>query len=123
MSNKYIREQLINMYGETCFLGGKPSAANPLTLHHIKPVCNGGVDTVKNGALLTESMHWLFNMIESCDPDVAEHINKYFQYYKNTRDEDARMKMSRFVLKYYTRKMKKHSKKKGTFQKKVLTNI
>ncbi len=123
MSNRYVREQLIEIYGETCFLGGLPSENNPLTLHHIKPVCNGGVDTVKNGALLTEGMHWLFNMIELKDPEFANEINEYFKYYKKTKDEDARNKMRKFVLKYYTKRIQNRPKKMETFKKKVLTNI
>ena len=123
MSNRYVRDPLIRIYGETCFLGGKPSESNPLTLHHIKSVCNGGVDTVKNGALLTEGMHWLFNMIELKDPETAKFINEYFQYYKETKDEDARKRMSKFVLKYYKKRFMNKPKKMEIFKKKVLINI
>ena len=65
MSNSYVRDLLINTYGNKCWLGGKVSHENPLTYHHIKPVRCGGRTTMNNGALLSLQKHAEFNVLES----------------------------------------------------------
>jgi hypothetical protein len=100
MSNINAKKQLIDMYGPICFLGDTPNNKNKLTYHHIKPVREGKETTIENGALLSERMHWLFNKIEKIDPKTAEYLNEYFQYYKETYDEDERIRMYYFVIRY-----------------------
>lgn len=100
MSNKLVREQLIHIYGNTCFLGGTPTPENFLTLHHISPARDGRITTIENGALITLNMHWLFNIIEREDPNMAEYINKYLVYYKETMDDEARMIIHQLFIEY-----------------------
>lgn len=110
MGNKLIRDQLIHIYGNTCFLGDTPTPDNILTLHHISPVRDGRQNTICNGALMTENMHWLFNIIESNDPMLAEHINNYIVYYKETMDDEARMIIRKVMVEYYFSWMKSRKK-------------
>ena len=81
MSNSYIREMLIDMYGESCWLKGAVSKKNPLTLHHIVPVRFGGKTTIDNGALLTVERHQLFNLLENIEPMLADEVNYYLHEY------------------------------------------
>ena len=75
MKNSYIRDLLVYYYGPTCWLGGQVTEENYLTLHHIKPVRDGGRTTLENGALLSRQKHIEFNMLERAYPEYAEKIN------------------------------------------------
>ena len=112
MSNKLVREQLIHIYGNTCFLGDTPTSTNVLTLHHIAPVRDGRITTIYNGALITENMHWLFNILESDNPIKAEEINNYLIYYKETMDDEVRMIIHEYMVEYaIKRKLAKETSK------------
>ena len=89
MKNSYVRDLLEYYYGERCWLGGIVSKDNPLTLHHIKPVREGGKTTIDNGALLSLSMHIRFNILESHYPEYAEEINGYFVEYKGEYPDEV----------------------------------
>jgi hypothetical protein len=121
MGNGNTKKQLIDLYGPICFLGDTPNNQNILTYHHIKPVREGKETTIENGALLSERMHWLFNRIERIDKETAEYINKYFQYYKETYDEDERFRMHYYVIRYYYDYLCDKPKEILTFKKKILT--
>ena len=110
-SNKTVRNKLINLYGCKCFLGDIPTDSNYLTLHHIKPVREGRITSVENGALLTRQMHWLFNSIEQLDRSTAEHINEFLKYYKETGDEEAKKAMYYFIMRYCEENMEKERAK------------
>lgn len=82
VKNKQIRNLLIYNHGHACWLNGKLTKKNPLTLHHIKPIKKGGKTTIDNGALLSKSMHERFNQLERHNPQLAKEINKYLKEYK-----------------------------------------
>jgi hypothetical protein len=118
-----IKQQLINMYGQTCFLGGSVDNKNIITYHHIKPVREGRETTVENGALLSLQMHWLFNKFELLDPEFAKELNEYFIYYKKTKDEKKRLYMYRKAITLYQILVEKKKNEKKYYKKKILHNI
>lgn len=89
MKNQYVRDLLIYYYGEKCWLFGKITKENYLTLHHIKPVRDGGKTTLENGALLTVEKHMQFNLLEENYPELAEEINCYFSYYRGNYPQEV----------------------------------
>lgn len=121
MGNRSIKKRLIGIYGPICFLGDEPTKHNVLTYHHIKPVREGRETTIENGALLTEKMHWLYNRIEKIDLETAKYINEYFKYYKETQDEDERIQMKHYILKYYYDYAQEKPREIHLFKKKILT--
>ena len=123
MGNRTIKSRLIEIYGPTCFLGDIPTKKNVLTYHHIKPVREGRITTIENGALLTEKMHWLFNRIERIDLETARYINEYFKYYKETQDQYERYLMHDFVINYYYDYARDNQPEIEIFKKKILTRI
>lgn len=89
MKNSYIRDLLIYNYGAKCWLNGKITRDNPLTLHHIKPVREGGKTTMENGALLSLRKHEEFNKLEQQYPDLAAELNMYFEIYRGQYPQDV----------------------------------
>ena len=51
---------------------------NILTLHHIKKVCEGGLATIDNGAILTKKAHRALNIVEAIDYILYDEWNKLF---------------------------------------------
>ena len=84
---KEVKQFMIILYGEICFMGGSPDKNDTLTYHHIIERCDGGEYTIENGALLTRSMHDVLNMFCMYKPDIAEQLNNNFQLYKKTQDK------------------------------------
>lgn len=94
-SNKRVKQQLIDLYGEECFIEklhlrpggykekyksqGQYKRMKQLTYHHIVKREHGGRTTVENGALLSAENHQWFNK-----QSVAEQarLNDIFQQYK-----------------------------------------
>lgn len=60
-----IREQMISIYGEGCWMGYRLDKQNPYTYHHIREARNGGKVTLDNGALLTRLAHDDLNEMEN----------------------------------------------------------
>jgi len=92
-SNKRIKEKMIQIYGEECFIDklqlrkdkqiytGKAQyeKMKQLTYHHIVPKSKGGKATIENGALLSVENHTWFNK-QSKKRQKA--MNNKFQEYK-----------------------------------------
>lgn len=121
MGNRSIKKRLIDIYGPICFLGDVPTKNNVLTYHHIKPVREGKETTIENGALLTENMHWLFNRIENVDLQTAKYLNDFFKYYKETQDEDERIRIHYYILRFYYDYAYEDQNEISLFKKKILT--
>lgn len=99
MNNKTIRLQLINIYGNICFLNGVLSKTNYITLHHITKYCITKDTSVENGALLSRFMHENLHFIENYYNNEYNYINDYLRYYKETQDSTERTKMGIYVKK------------------------
>ncbi|MGN1300689.1 MAG: hypothetical protein ACI4VC_05040 [Clostridia bacterium] len=94
MSNKSVKEQMIQIYGAECFIEklrlrqdknrkykgkGQLNKMKQLTYHHIKMKKDGGKATVENGALLSAENHAWFHQQS---PEKQAEMNKAFQEYK-----------------------------------------
>ena len=79
MTNKVIKLELIRKYGRYCMLCNRKLKEQECTLHHIKPICNGGETTEENGAIL-------------CEP--CQKIIHTFNY-----EEDGYKKLTKRILK------------------------
>lgn len=96
MRNK-VKQELINMYNNQCFLNGVIYYKNPITYHHIQAVRNGGKTTIENGALLGRLEHSMFNVIEDYNKTFARWLNEGFIEYKQTKNNLIILQMRLFV--------------------------
>ena len=71
-----VRERMITIYGEACWMGYKLSKKNPFTYHHIIEKRNGGGVTIDNGAILTRIAHDDLNRIEQARRCYYNELNK-----------------------------------------------
>ena len=86
MTSKEAKLQLIKEYGKTCFLGGIITPQNQLTVHHIKPVRQGGRTELPNLTLLARVEHDQFNYIETTNRYYGEELNLAFLELKRYYD-------------------------------------
>lgn len=101
--NQKIRKEMINKYGEKCFieelhlrdkkdiekefkLYGKKQrkVMDELTYHHIVEKCKGGATTEENGAILRNINHRWFNRLSK---EKQAEINRLFQIYKRNYEK------------------------------------
>ena len=80
-----IRERMITIYGEACWMGYKVSKKNPFTYHHIIERRNGGPVTMDNGAVLTRIAHDDLNRIEQSRRSYYKAMNELFKELNETR--------------------------------------
>ena len=80
-----VRERMITIYGEACWMGYKLSKKNPFTYHHIIEKRNGGGVTIDNGAILTRIAHDDLNRIEQARRCYYNELNKLFKELNETR--------------------------------------
>ena len=94
-SNTRAKQQLIEIYGEECFIEklklrpkptkekyksqGQRKRMKQLTYHHIQKREDGGKETIENGAILSAENHEWFNQQP---PQEQERLNRIFQQYK-----------------------------------------
>lgn len=98
-SNKKVKEKLIALYGEECFIEKlhlrkdkerhytskkQMKIMKQLTYHHIVEKSKGGRATVENGALLSEENHIWFHKQNNVS---QAKMNKKFQEYKKCKVE------------------------------------
>lgn len=79
MSNKGVREELKALYGARCMLTGLKKR---LTYHHLEKKCDGGENTLDNGAVLNREAHDFLHYLERTDPELYEEINLCLCLYK-----------------------------------------
>lgn len=79
MRNREVREKLFLLYGAKCMLTDRESALN---FHHIIKKCEGGDETIENGAILNRSVHDFVHDFESSDKDMFYEINLALKCYK-----------------------------------------
>ena len=85
MKNKTARKILEIIYGRQCFIEaagiricGAKTLDRTLTYHHIIPVSQGGLTTIKNGAVLARYNHdWLHQQPLHIQDEINEEIEDY----------------------------------------------
>lgn len=65
------------------FMGYKMTKQNPYTYHHIIKKCDGGKETIDNGAILTEIAHEYLHIIEYKDNNTYIALSKILQIINN----------------------------------------
>lgn len=80
-----IRERMLTIYGNACWMGYKVSKKNPFTYHHIVERRNGGPVTMDNGAVLTRIAHDDLNRIEQARRSYYKALNDLFKELNDTR--------------------------------------
>lgn len=89
MTNRELRELLINEYGYYCMAGYDISRQNPLTMHHIKPKYLGGKTTMENASNITLLPHSGIHVVSFDSSLKAQQIQDYIYYFKQTHDLEA----------------------------------
>lgn len=80
-----VREQMISIYGEGCWMGYKLTKKNPYSYHHIKEARNGGRVSIDNGALLTRAAHDDLNLLDEHARSLYCELNNLFKELNQTR--------------------------------------
>lgn len=91
MRNKDIRVKNIKLYGNICMTGYVLSKQNPLTMHHIIPLSEGGKTTFENGSNISNLAHTGIHIVSYDDYVKAREIIDYLLYYKEFKDNQARL--------------------------------
>ena len=91
MKNKDIRVNNIKIYGNICMAGYVLSKQNPLTMHHIIPLSEGGKTTLENGSNVSNLAHTGIHIVSYDDYVKAREIIDYLLYYKEFKDNQARL--------------------------------
>ena len=78
--NQIILLQMLEIYKSdiTDWMQYEIIKRNILTLHHIKKACEGGTDSINNGAILTKRAHRILNMVEAIDSVLYDEWNALF---------------------------------------------
>lgn len=80
-----VREKMLSIFGEGCWMMYKLDRKNPYTYHHIREARKGGKVTVDNGALLTRLAHDDLNALECCAPYLYRELNVMFKELNKTK--------------------------------------
>lgn len=91
MENKTIRQHNVRLYGNICMAGYSLSRQNPLTMHHIIPLSEGGKTTLENGSNISNLAHTGIHIVSYDDYIKAREIIDYLLYYKEFKDDQARL--------------------------------
>lgn len=91
MRNKDIRIENIKIYGDICMAGYDISKQNPITMHHIIPISQGGKTTLRNGSNVSNLAHTGVHVVSDDNYVKAKEIIDYIFYYKEFRDNKARL--------------------------------
>lgn len=92
-----VRDDLIKIYGRTCFLGGIETPKNKLTVHEIIAIKDGGRRTFDNCALICRLEHDILNKILIWDKFFASKINESFKQYKTDMQINTILNMRKKV--------------------------
>lgn len=80
-----VRERMLSIYGEGCWMMYKLDRKNPYTYHHIHEARKGGKVTIDNGAILTRFAHDDLNELEKYAPYLYRELNGMFKELNGTR--------------------------------------
>lgn len=89
-NKQMVREVMLSIYGEGCWMGYKLTKENPYTYHHILEARNGGKVTIDNGAILTKYAHHDLNELENRASYLYCELNDMFKELNETRKPPTR---------------------------------
>ncbi len=73
------------------------SKQNPITMHHIIPILQGGKTTLENGSNISNLAHTGIHIISDDNYYNAQFIVDYLLYYKEFRDNKARLMFAKWL--------------------------
>lgn len=77
--NQAIRSELETLYGAKCML---TDSKERLNYHHLIKKCNGGKETIANGAVLNRKAHDFLHEQEHKDKQLYNELNECLILYK-----------------------------------------
>lgn len=86
MENKTLRNMNIEIYGPICMGGYVVCKNNPLTMHHIIPLKEGGRTIFENSSNITHLPHSGIHIVSDNDNKKAKQIIDYLLYFKEHPD-------------------------------------
>jgi hypothetical protein len=97
---KEVTKELIRIYKplDLDWLNYRVTRQNPLTYHHIIKRENGGLFTLENGALLSQTGHRYLHIIEYKEIKIYEMLNKMFEIIN--RQKHAPTQEQREIIEY-----------------------
>lgn len=107
---KKVLKLLVSKYAIEDFdwMNFRITQENPLTFHHIKKACQGGEETVENGAPLTRYAQEYLHLIESCNFKLYRRLNRVLneineQGFAPTHNQEKRIELLllEFEARYY----------------------
>jgi hypothetical protein len=82
LENKTLRQMNIEIYGPICMAGYKVSRYNPLTMHHIIALKDGGKSIFENSSNISNLAHCGIHIVSNDDLVKAKKIIDYLFYFK-----------------------------------------
>lgn len=80
-----IRNRMIEIFGQNCWMGYTVDRKNPFTFHHIFEQRKGGKDLMENGAVLTSHAHRDLNQLDMHKKDLYNELNQLFTFLNETK--------------------------------------
>ena len=80
-----IRSRMLEIYGESCWMGYTIDKKNPFTFHHIFEQRKGGKDLIDNGALLSLHAHHDLNQLDVHKRNIYNELNLLFTALNETK--------------------------------------
>lgn len=77
------KKELIWLYGAKCMLTDMKIELN---YHHLQKKCDGGKETVENGAIISRRPHTWLHSLEDSDMGLYREINEALKFYKMCLD-------------------------------------
>lgn len=97
MENKTLRKMNIQIYGPICMGGYVISRNNPLTMHHIIAMSNGGKTTFENSSNVSNLAHCGIHIVSNDNLIKAKQIIDYLYYFKEHPDILATKQFARWL--------------------------
>lgn len=97
MENKTLRQMNIEIYGPICMAGYKVSRYNPLTMHHIIALKNGGKSIFENSSNISSLAHSGIHIVSDDNLTKSKQIIDYLYYFKLHRDIAASIEFAQWL--------------------------
>lgn len=98
MKNSTLKEYNCELFGKICMLGYEVSKHNPLTMHHIIPLHDGGKTNFENSSNASYLGHGGIHILSDDDYRKEQYIQDYLHYFKQTSDYVARKEFYLWIV-------------------------
>lgn len=98
MENKTLRNMNIQIYGKICMAGYSLSRYNPLTMHHIIPLSDGGKTIFENSSNISNLAHSGVHIVSDDNYKKKKIIIDYLLYFKNHPDKKISIEFADWLV-------------------------